>query len=162
MEEKLCLEIVVLPHAVERDIVCKLCYLPGPISDDHNASWQKYLGISISIDRNSQMNLVLMRPVNSSHKWPVTRKVSPFDDVIMTGDTLHATSSVTLCRMKGCCDHFKKIMLSLNVWASDIFVIWPNSAWEKQHVCEMRRCIMYQYAVHKLKTIQCKSCASLH
>ena len=23
------------------------------------------------------------RPVNSSHKWPVTRKMFPFDDVIM-------------------------------------------------------------------------------
>ena len=23
-------------------------------------------------------------PVNSRHKWPVTRKISPFDDVIMT------------------------------------------------------------------------------
>ena len=23
------------------------------------------------------------RPVNSPHKWPVTRKMSPFDDVIM-------------------------------------------------------------------------------
>ena len=25
-------------------------------------------------------------PVNSPHKWPVTRKMFPFDDVIMTGD----------------------------------------------------------------------------
>ena len=24
-------------------------------------------------------------PVNSPHKWPVTRKISPFDDVIMSG-----------------------------------------------------------------------------
>ena len=24
-------------------------------------------------------------PVNSSHKWPVTQKIFPFDDVIMTG-----------------------------------------------------------------------------
>ena len=26
------------------------------------------------------------RPVNSPHKWPVMRKVFPFDDVIMTED----------------------------------------------------------------------------
>ena len=25
-------------------------------------------------------------PVNSPHKWPVTRKMFPFDDVIMMGD----------------------------------------------------------------------------
>ena len=27
-------------------------------------------------------------PVNSPHKWPVTRKMFPFDDVIMTKATL--------------------------------------------------------------------------
>ena len=26
------------------------------------------------------------RPVNSPHKWPVTRKMFPFDDVIMEND----------------------------------------------------------------------------
>ena len=26
---------------------------------------------------------ILRRPVNSPHKWPVTRKMFPFDDVIM-------------------------------------------------------------------------------
>ena len=28
-------------------------------------------------------------PVNSPHKWPVTRKMFPFDDVIMYGIHLH-------------------------------------------------------------------------
>ena len=28
-------------------------------------------------------------PVNSPHKWPVTRKMFPFDDVIMTTQELH-------------------------------------------------------------------------
>ena len=27
------------------------------------------------------------RPVNSPHKWPVTRKMFPFDDVIMSEET---------------------------------------------------------------------------
>ena len=30
-------------------------------------------------------------PVNSPHKWPVTRKISPFDDVIMSIQLLHCT-----------------------------------------------------------------------
>ena len=35
------------------------------------------------------------RPVNSPHKWPVTRKVFPFEDVIMKiADALQATSSM--------------------------------------------------------------------
>ena len=29
-----------------------------------------------------------LRPVNSPHKWPVTRKIFPFDDVIMNIDIL--------------------------------------------------------------------------
>ena len=28
-------------------------------------------------------------PVNSPHKWPVTRKIFPFDDVIMENEALH-------------------------------------------------------------------------
>ena len=35
-------------------------------------------------------------PVNSPHKWPVTRKMFPFDDVIMASLTLHGTQ-VTQC-----------------------------------------------------------------
>ena len=33
-------------------------------------------------------------PVNSPHKWPVTRKMFPFDDVIM-----HNKNAVKTCRM---------------------------------------------------------------
>ena len=29
------------------------------------------------------------RPVNSPHKWPVTRKMLPFDDVIMQTNRIH-------------------------------------------------------------------------
>ena len=30
-------------------------------------------------------------PVNSPHKWPVTRKMFPFDDVILTGSSVNTT-----------------------------------------------------------------------
>ena len=33
------------------------------------------------------------RPVNSPHKWPVTRKMFPLDDVIMDFRRLHEGSS---------------------------------------------------------------------
>ena len=33
-------------------------------------------------------------PVNSPHKWPVTRKMFPFDDVIMSFERGHRTSAV--------------------------------------------------------------------
>ena len=42
------------------------------------------------------------RPVNSPHKWPVTRKMFPFDDVIMYPDTLsHRQASATHLKL-GC------------------------------------------------------------
>ena len=31
-------------------------------------------------------------PVNSPHEWPVTRKMSPFDDIIMTNRYIHCPS----------------------------------------------------------------------
>ena len=42
-------------------------------------------------------------PVNSPHKWPVTRKMFPFDDVIMTVLHLvvqHRTSPASLWRIQ--------------------------------------------------------------
>ena len=32
-------------------------------------------------------------PVNSTHKWPVTRKMFPFDDVIMLGEKVITSKS---------------------------------------------------------------------
>ena len=36
-------------------------------------------------------------PVNSPHKWPVTRKMFPFDDVIMS---IHLGPNMSMCRLK--------------------------------------------------------------
>ena len=42
-------------------------------------------------------------PVNSPHKWSVTRKMFPFDDVIMNADFFPENASeITVCKM---CDH---------------------------------------------------------
>ena len=40
-------------------------------------------------------------PVNSPHKWPVTRKIFPFDDVIMCNKIL-ALSRLTIRRLTRC------------------------------------------------------------
>ena len=37
-------------------------------------------------------------PVNSPHKWPVTRKTFPFDDVIMTMTGNNSSTDVSLSR----------------------------------------------------------------
>ena len=43
------------------------------------------------------------KPVNSPHKWPVTRKMFPFDDVIM--NNFHCAICIWKCRMQNdmCC-----------------------------------------------------------
>ena len=38
------------------------------------------------------------RPVNSPHKWPVTRKTSPFDDVIMTVWSHQTGFTLNICK----------------------------------------------------------------
>ena len=54
-------------------------------------------------------------PVNSPHKWPVTRKIFPFDDVIMPTPRLlihhHTKSSET------------KMQIETRSWSIEVFVI---------------------------------------
>ena len=54
----------------------------------------------------SSASLAIMRgihrgPVNSPHKWPVTRKMVPFDDVIMYMDHLPVEVRGRLCKSTG-------------------------------------------------------------
>ena len=54
-------------------------------------------------------------PVNSPHKWPVTRKMFPFDDVIMR--LLHSPSLVTRGYPEVCTRaHFCYKMVHCNIW----------------------------------------------
>ena len=39
-------------------------------------------------------------PVNSPHKWPVTRKMFPFDDVIMRKFTMYMVENTLSCNMR--------------------------------------------------------------
>ena len=51
-------------------------------------------------------------PVSSSHKWPVTRKMFPFDDAIMTQG--HICDYQMIAGIKSySCDHW---LVSLNAW----------------------------------------------
>ena len=53
------------------------------------------------------------RPVNSPHKWPVTRKIFPFDDVIMWNATVYRIQAMLLCIVvvKSCSEISEAIML---------------------------------------------------
>ena len=47
-------------------------------------------------------------PMNSPHKWPVTRKMFPFDDVIMVKIKMHSVGSIHVCdglRFCSCLSH---------------------------------------------------------
>ena len=60
------------------------------------------------------------RPVNSPHKWPVTRKIFPFDDVIMT---LHDPMEPTFnSRKRNPCPHSHERIKNRPPWM--IYKIW--------------------------------------
>ena len=58
-------------------------------------------------------------PVNSPHKWPVTRKMFPFDDVIM--------------RFLGNVDKLHVYMTYLNVYMTDKICIWHDDVIKWKH-----------------------------
>ena len=51
-------------------------------------TWQRYGGSGTGYESLAFVRGIHRRPANSPHKWPVTRKMFPFDDVIMSGDDL--------------------------------------------------------------------------
>ena len=57
-------------------------------------------------------------PVNSPHKWPVTRKMFPFDDVIMgpcQGDDRDHAFKTTWCKI-----HLNVTLSETNCWKSSV------------------------------------------
>ena len=74
------------------------------------------------------------RPVNSLHKWPVTRKMFPFDDVIMSGRFLVIVAplewtSVTL----GLINLFKKMQCAMSPWWPFVWLISRQSLFNLNH-----------------------------
>ena len=55
--------------------------------------------------------------VNSPHKWPVTRKMFPFDDVIMVFGS--ALSVYISCRVELVCVYFEFTLLSSTWWTQN-------------------------------------------
>ena len=53
-------------------------------------------------------------PVNSPHKWPVTRKMFPFDDVIMIPLTVKMVKDITVLR-KGRISSFQWELIPRNI-----------------------------------------------
>ena len=72
-------------------------------------------------------------PVNSPHKWPVTRKMFPFDEVIMTRNTLHIVLTVQL--RGSYCEHFDDAMYKvlLMTYLSCLFVDCLLTLWTINH-----------------------------
>ena len=67
-------------------------------------------------------------PVNSQHKWPVTRKMFPFDDVIMTSFMLSYSGKIReyIYVFK----HFSTLKLVWVVLDNDLFILYVQ-----YHVC---------------------------
>ena len=79
-------------------------------------------------------------PVNSPHKWPVTRKMFPFHDVIMTGDdpmsNFFNAVNVTVCEYQAdekllCITFFRSLPLTLSVdsvYIRGVYIVTHNYA----------------------------------
>ena len=61
-------------------------------------------------------------PVNSPHKWPVTRKTFPFDDVIMRSATLHPADWRGTCLNFNVLKHHQYNIDTLQMLRDDIFI----------------------------------------
>ena len=72
-------------------------------------------------------------PVNSPHKWPVTRKMFPFDDVIMSLLLTIAKQQQTRHQQRG-----YKVVIFLAIFSDTIswqkcFVVWFKFHWRLNH-----------------------------
>ena len=57
-------------------------------------------------------------PVNSPHKWPVTRKMFPFDDVIMTAHWINESSMLMHSYIH--CQVMTHVLSTLSLWSTII------------------------------------------
>ena len=62
-------------------------------------------------------------PVNSPHKWPVTRKMFPFDDVIMIRSQLTGLGAIgqTLRNLKSRC-MWNEVMICTRIYVDDMCI----------------------------------------
>ena len=65
-------------------------------------------------------------PVNFPHKWPVTRKMFPFDDVIMIWIILSWPQCVNSLRSSDACIHWRSMPSSVQIMACHLFDIQTN------------------------------------
>ena len=105
-----------------------------------------YLAIYLGADQRkyqSSASLTFVRgihrwPVNSPHKWPVTRKMFPFDDVVMSWEEiclLFAVCHAFSVLFKFDCTHI--IQRSLHSDATQTYmtkwIIWIHNYWSHYH-----------------------------
>ena len=79
--------------------------------------------------RQSSASMAFVRgfhrgPVNSPHKWPVTRKMFPFDDVIMISQTL----LTTLPQYNVACIHDVAMFGMCLIWCRYLYMFWYQIA----------------------------------
>ena len=89
----------------------------------HDCLLNRLFGRRLIRKHQSSASLALVRgihrwPVNSPHKWPVTRKMFPFDDVIMWVKTIaNDAMGPWMCRIKVVSFHGKWLQLrALSPW----------------------------------------------
>ena len=115
------------------------------------------------------------RPVNSPHKWPVTRKMFPFDDVIMYAYYHNWTSwvQVIACRMFGAkplsepavayCPFGLSKYISMKLKSKYNNIHWIRLIWKCCLQTTVRECVeLFQLCLNGFNCDQCQSKPSLN
>ena len=84
------------------------------------------------------------RPLNSPHKWPVTRKMFPFDDVIMTQTQTHPPPWRSI---RDATKRFMFILLRATWVARDVWRSGPYESSAESRCCRCDRRVGLQWAV---------------
>ena len=100
-------------HGIHKNLWCRYFWfhyddlLMGSIASQINSFTVVYWTVYSDADQRKHQSAASLAfgrgihrgPVNSPHKWPVTRKMFPFDDVIMFIESCHGSISMYMSKM---------------------------------------------------------------
>ena len=84
-------------------------------------------------------------PVNSLHKWPVTRKMFSFDDVIMAHECILSTMAINALVLKHlainihCADQISIVFVTIRSVSDKNFTFMINNIWKWNGIFEKKK-----------------------
>ena len=98
------------------------------------------------------------RPVNSPHKWPVTRKMFPFDDVIMFVSDFISVETARIPISAACIGKFER---QHDPWNEQTWYLWRQQ--NRQCQLDLSDCLQPTWRVSwssLISLVTCEACAA--